>query len=156
MIVKSLEKSVNVLYQKNFCNKKVKMMERDNVNYKNATHCHICEEELKNDKVLDRDHLTGKYRGAAQNECNLNYKIPKHIPVIFHNLANYDAHLFIKNIGVTTGKMDCIPNNEEKYISFKKEIIVGTYTDKKENLVMLKVRSDLLIVSNSCHHHLTH
>ena len=97
---------------------------------------------LNGDKVLDHDHLTGKYRGAAHNSCNLNYKIPKHIPVIFHNLSGYDAHLFIKNLGVSQGKIDCIPKNEEKYISFKKEIIVDRFTDKngKEFNVKREIR----------------
>ena len=53
---------------------------------------------------MDHDHLTGKYRGAAYKNCNLNYKIPKFIPVIFHNLTSYDADLFIKILGVTKGK----------------------------------------------------
>ena len=106
------------------------MTEKDK-NYKNETHCYICEEEFKGDKVLDHNHLTGNYRGAAHNECNLNYKITKHIPVIFQILAGYDAHIFIKMLGVASGKIDCIPNNEEKYISFKKEIVVDTHTNKE-------------------------
>ena len=51
--------------------------------------------------------------------------------MIFHNLSGYDSHLFIKNLGFSEGDIDCIPNNEEKYISFTKKIEVGTYTDKK-------------------------
>ena len=50
--------------------------------------------------------------------------------MIFHNLSGYDSHLFIKNLGFTEGNIDCIPNNEEKYISFSKEITVGTYPKK--------------------------
>ena len=59
------------------------------------------------------------------------YSKPKFIPVIFHNLSGYDSHLFIKNLGFTAGNIDCIPNNEEKYISFTKNIEVGSYIDKK-------------------------
>ena len=51
--------------------------------------------------------------------------------MIFHNLSGYDSHLFIKNLGFTAGNIDCIPNNEEKYISFTKNIEVGSYIDKK-------------------------
>jgi len=93
--VESLEYSVRKIYN-NIFHKKVIMRTGDRENYKQATHCHICEKPLGEDKVLDHDHLTGKYRGAAHNACYLNYKIPKQIPVIFHNLAGYDAHLFIK------------------------------------------------------------
>ena len=97
-----------------------------------------CQDELGKDKVLDHCHLTGKYRGAAHNECNLQYKIPKFFPVIFHNLSGYDSHLFIKNIGTSEGKINCIPNNEEKYISFSKQIVVDTFTTKEGKKVDVK------------------
>ena len=114
------------------------MTEMDKKEYENATHCHICEEKLGEDKVLDHCHLTGKYRGAAHNECNLNYKIPKFFPVIFHNLSGYDAHIFIKNLGTTKGNINCIPNNEEKYISFTKQIVVDTFTNKEGKQIEVK------------------
>ena len=41
-------------------------------------------------KVRDHCHYTGKYRGAAHSACNLQYKIPKSIPAVFHNGFNYD------------------------------------------------------------------
>ena len=63
--------------------------------------------------------------------CNLNYKKPNFTPVVFHNLSGYDSHLFIKNLGFSQGNIDCIPNNEERYISFTKRIHVGSYTSKK-------------------------
>ena len=132
--VNELEKEIRKIYNKTikpgiskFKKMKLKdMPEKDKKDYKNATHCHICEGELGGDKVLDHCHLTGKYRGAAHNECNLKYIIPKFFPVIIHNLSGYDSHLFIKNLGATEGKINCIPNNEEKYISFTKQIVVDT------------------------------
>ena len=51
--------------------------------------------------------------------------------MVFHNLSGYDSHLFIKNLGFSQGNIDCIPNNEERYISFTKRIHVGSYTSKK-------------------------
>ena len=100
--------------------------------YKKATHCHICGGVLGDDKVWDHCHSTGKYRGAAHFKCNLAYQVPKYFPVFFPNLAGYDSHLFIKNLGVTEGNIKCIPNNEEKYISFSKEIVIGKYIYKKD------------------------
>ena len=52
---------------------------------------------------------------------------------MFLNLSGYDSHLFIKNLGFSEGNIDCIPNNEERYISFTKRIPVGSYTKKGEN-----------------------
>jgi len=49
-------------------------------------------------KVRDHCHLTNRFRGTAHAGCNRNYQIPKFIPVVFHNLLNYDSHLFIKKI----------------------------------------------------------
>ena len=95
------------------------------------TKCWICNEEFNDDKVRDHCHFTGRYRGAAHNKCNLNYKKPKFTPVVFHNLSGYDSHLFMKNFGFSEGNIDCIPNNEERYISFTIEIQVGSYTNKE-------------------------
>jgi hypothetical protein len=54
-------------------------------------------------------------------------KQPKFIPVLFHNLEGYDAHLFIRNLGVSSGDIKCIPKTEEKYISFTKQKGVYPY-----------------------------
>ena len=69
-------------------------------------------------------------------------KQPKFIPVLFHNLEGYDAHLFIKNLGVSSGDIKCIPKTEEKYISFTKEVVVDTFKNKdgKEKKVKRELR----------------
>ena len=68
----------------------------------------------------------GLYRGKAHNDCNLKYWIPDHIPIAFHNLSGYDAHLFIKELGKRFNKNDIgvIAENKEKYISFNVKISV--------------------------------
>ena len=99
--------------------------------FNNALECWICKGFLGDDKVRDHCHYTGRYRGAAHNRCNLKYRKPNNISIFFHNLAGYDSHLFIKRLNITEGNIDCIPNNEEKYISISKTIKAGTYTNKK-------------------------
>ena len=76
---------------------------------------------------------TIEYRGPAHDSCNLKFRKPKSISVFFHNLSGYDSHLFIKKLGSPDKKenIDCIPNNEEKYISFSKTIRTGHYINKK-------------------------
>ena len=107
--------------------------EEDIKHFNNASDCWICGEELGNDRVRDHCHFTGRYRGPAHNKCNLKYRKPKNISVFFHNLSGYDSHLFIKKLGTPdkNENIDCIPNNEEKYISFSKTIVTGQYTNKK-------------------------
>lgn len=50
-----------------------------------AEKCHICMQESGADRVRDHCHVTGKFRGAAHNTCNLNLKQRELIPVFFHN-----------------------------------------------------------------------
>ena len=91
--------------------------EEDNYNKENI--CHICKKEFNNDKVRDHCHFTGKYRRVAHNTCNLRYKIPKNIPVIFHNGSTYDYHFIIKDFACEfDGKFECLGENTEKYITF--------------------------------------
>ena len=70
------------------------------------------------DKVRDYCHITGKYRGAAHWSCNVNLKLNRKIPVIFHNLRCYDSHLIIKEISKFNLKLSVIPNGLEKYMVF--------------------------------------
>ena len=101
--------------------------EKEADDFNNANDCWICKGELGPDKVRDHCHFTGRYRGAAHNQCNLKYRKPAFTPVFIHNLTNYDAHLFVKHLGYSEGDISCIANNDEKYISFSKQITVGTY-----------------------------
>ena len=132
IFVEMLERYVKDIYQKYEANPaKMIFTAEDKIAYENAKHCHICEgglNDLSEKKVRDHCHITGKFRGAAHSACNINYRLPKFYPVIMHNLSGYDAHLFIKKLG---GDITCIPNTDEKYISFSKDITVGEYKDKK-------------------------
>ena len=138
LFVNMLEEDVKSIYKRFGKPKKMLFGTKEREEFDEATECWICHGELGLDRVRDHCHLTGKYRGAAHNKCNLQYRRPKFIPVVFHNLSGYDSHLFIKNLGVTEGNINCIPNNEEKYISFSKDIVVGEYTSKNGKIVDIK------------------
>ena len=101
--------------------------------FNRAIKCHICFKGFKKDdvKVRDHCHYTGTYRGPAHSICSLRYKTPHYIPIVFHNLSGYDAHLFIRELGkkFDTGKTDVIAENKEKYISFNVDVAVDSYTD---------------------------
>ena len=75
-------------------NKEIKSYEKQKV-------CHICKKSFvmkKNLKNSDHFHYTRKFRGAAHSECNLRYKVPKEIPVVFHNGSTYDYHFTVKEL----------------------------------------------------------
>ncbi|CAB4001817.1 Gastrula zinc finger [Paramuricea clavata] len=80
--------------------------------------CSICGNDLGDDRVRDHDHVTGLFRGAAHNMCNLKYRITWKVPVVFHNLRGYDSHLIMQEIGKFKMNINVVPNNMEKYISF--------------------------------------
>ena len=128
--IEMLEEDIKKIYKQfNFSKKMLPLTKKEQSDFENAKICWICQKGFKekDKKVRDHCHFTGQFRGAAHNECNLQFKKPKFTPVIFHNLSGYDAHLFVKNLGKSEGKIKCIPNNEEKYISFSKEIVVDGY-----------------------------
>ena len=88
-----------------------------------AKKCHICYGSFKpkDRKVRDHCHYTGIYRGAAHSLCNLQYKIPSYIPVVFHNLAGYDAHMFIRELVKYGSHMDVIAKTHRRlYILLRK------------------------------------
>ena len=97
---------------------------KEKIHYNEQEICYICKKEFdksdkKNYKVRDHCHYTGKYRGAAHNICNLRYKIPKEVPVVFHNGSTYDYHFIIKElVKESDGNFECLGENAEKYITF--------------------------------------
>ena len=123
------------IYNKYYCHpRKLILSRKEQESFNKETSCHICHGILNDDRVRDHCHFTGKYRGAAHNKCNLQCRKPRVLPVIFHNLQGYDAHLFIKQLATIPDKLECIPSTEEKYISFSKHIQVGEFKDKNTGL----------------------
>ena len=90
--------------------------------FKRETKCWICNEKFDGDnKVKDHCHFTGRYRGPAHNECNLNYRKPNFTPVVFHNLTGYDSHLFIKNLGLVRVISIVFPITRKSILALLKE-----------------------------------
>ena len=135
IFVEKLVELTKGIYE-DFYQKPVKMIVTPEIqqDFNSAVVCHICGFKLGKDRVRDHCHFTGRYRGAAHNKCNLMCKKPRILPVIFHNLQGYDAHLFIKQLSGVKGKLECIPCTEEKYISFSKHIKVGEYRHIQGNM----------------------
>ncbi len=131
------------------------MTESDEVKHELAKECYACKdifgrvwlnkkteklEEVK--KCRDHCHITGKYGGAACDKCNLRMRVPKFVPVLFHNVEGYDSHLFVRSLGLTEGDIRCIPKTDEKYISFSKNVIMESVVDEngKEKKLCLEMR----------------
>ena len=81
--------------------KAMRMTREDWLAFRTVETCHVCDKPLEGDSVRDHCHITGEYRGAAHNACNLKLRLnPKttSIPVVFHNLRGYDSHLLMQAI----------------------------------------------------------
>ena len=85
----------------------IPLAKEENKSFKEQETCHICKEKfcidsddenyINRKKVKDNCHYTGKFRVAAHSKCNLNYNVPKDIPIVIHN-ANYDTHFIINQL----------------------------------------------------------
>ena len=104
--------------------KMISLATEEKIHYNKQKICYICKKEFnnndkKNYKVRDHCHYTGKYGGAAHNICNLRYKVPKEIPIVFHNGSTYDYHFIIKElVKEFEGNFEYLGENNEKYITF--------------------------------------
>ena len=83
----------------------------------NSHTCWICKEELNTDKVRDHCHVTGKFRDAPHNKCNLKLRISRKLPIIFHNLQGYDRHIIFKELNNFDEDIAVIPKGIDKYMS---------------------------------------
>ena len=126
----------------------IPLTKKEEKNHNKQKVCYIYKREFNKDdsdkkhhKVKDHCHYMGKYRGAAHTICNLRYRIPKEIPIVFHDGSTYDYHFIIKQlVKEFDGNFKCLGENIEKYITFsvplkkeiknKKKIIEITYKIK--------------------------
>ena len=61
------------------------------------------------------------------------YKIPSYIQVVLHNLSDYNARLFIRELATSVpggAKMGVITKNKEDFITFSMKVAVDKYIDK--------------------------
>ena len=120
-LLKQFLKSMNTVKEimKKHFNKNLIMSEKEE-QFQSSNTSWICEKLIDNDdeKVRDHCHITGKFRGAAHWNCNINFQLTKKVPVIFHNLRGYDSHLIFCELNKFDVKIDVIPNRLEKYMEF--------------------------------------
>lgn len=136
--IKECEKYAQKSYKLTQKNKfKTKWKNTDEIQKHNRTKkCDKCNcgFEITNKKVAHHDHINGEFIGTYCNNCNLKYQYQRFLPIYIHNLKGYDSHLFIEALydnSTEDEKFHCIPNTEEKYLSFSKTIKVDEYYNKK-------------------------
>lgn len=119
--IKAIIKEKEEIKEKLLNAKPLALTDEEEEIFQNQNICHICNKEISvHEKRRDHCHIYGEFRGPAHNICNLNYKLPKKIPVIFHNLKNYDSHHIMTELGkFKEYDISVIPTTMEKYITFK-------------------------------------
>ena len=70
-----------------YFNENLIMSEEEEYLFQQGNSCWISKKLFDNDeeKVRDHCHVTGKFRGAAHWNCNINFQLTKKVSVIFHN-----------------------------------------------------------------------
>ena len=116
------------------------MTNEDEEIYHNSHICWICKQELNMDKKRDNYHVTGKFRGAAHNKCNLELRLPRKLPIIFHNLQGYDGHIIFKELNNFDVDIAVIPKGIDKYMS----IIVNRHITFIDSLQFYNTSLDTL------------
>ena len=89
------------------------MSVEDEKRFQSSNKCWICNKLFTIKKVIDHDHITGRYRSFVHSDCNINLELTKKVPVIFHKLKGYDSHLIIQEICKFDAKISVIPNGLE-------------------------------------------
>ena len=88
--------------------------------FQQSNSCRIFKKRFDNDEEKVRDHcqVTGKFRGTAHWNYDINFQFNKSLSVIFQNLRGYDSHLIFNNLDKFDVKINIIPNRLEKYMVF--------------------------------------
>ncbi|KAL4082979.1 hypothetical protein QTP88_028325 [Uroleucon formosanum] len=109
-------------------NEPIIMRKEDWCKHRATLKCDFCKCDIRwGEKVRDHCHLSGKFRYTLCNKCNLDLQQPNFVPCFLHNLTNYDAHFIITELGYDSKTISVIPNSEEKFISFSKDICLKAY-----------------------------
>ena len=99
--------------------KELVMAKEGDEGFENSTKCWICDNVYVGGDVKVTDcHVTGKYKGSARRDHNINVKLNHEIPVVFHNLKNYNSHLIMQELDLCNFEINVIPNGLEKCMSF--------------------------------------
>ena len=96
------------------------MSEEEEHLFQQSNSCWICKKLIDNEeeKIRDHCHVTGRIKGSAHGNCNINLQLMTKGPLIFYNLRGYDSHLSFSWLYKFDVKVTVIPNGLEKYMAF--------------------------------------
>ena len=130
---------INNFYNEHTTEAKAELQTHYKVKLCQDCNCNFTED---NKKVLHHDHISGRYISSLCSKCNLNYTYQRFLPVYAHNLKGYDGHFIVPALAREgeIGEVQCIPNNEEKYIAFTKRLTIQYETKEKNYNLSFDIR----------------
>ena len=96
----------------------MRMTREDSLAFRTAETCHVYDKPLDGDSMRDHCYITGE--GQPITPATSSYGLtpkPTASPWCFTTCVA-DSRLLLQAISKVEGRMSCIPNNTEKYISF--------------------------------------
>lgn len=130
--------------------KELTMSDRDWQQFEQAQFCYLCENEITKVKCRDHCHFSGKYLGAACQQCNLARRKPRKLKIFLHNGSKYDFHFIVKALNNKNVKnINILPYNGENFrtISFNSFQFVDSMSFLQNSLA--KLSEDLSNTDNS-------
>jgi hypothetical protein len=145
----------------------IRMTDEDIKNYEKSDKCYMCQGDFEEEpKCHDHCHFTGKYLGAACQQCNLLRRRPKQLNIFLHNGSKYDFHFIIKalNNKPKVTNINILPYNGENFrtISFNSFLFVDSMSFLQSSLSQLSedlsktknpysiLRQTYLVKTNEC------
>ena len=105
----------------NYEKKKIPLTKEEKINYNDHQISYICKKEFDKSNTAGPSSLELKKHHKVRDHCHYTgkYRVPKEIPVVFHNGSSYDYYFIIKElVKEFEGNFDCLGENTEKYITF--------------------------------------
>ncbi|XP_072161461.1 uncharacterized protein [Bemisia tabaci] len=108
-------------------NSEIIMSPSDLLDFENASNCKICHVSFDAPGVVKcRDHSheyspegESNYRGALCSLCNIKYRHPAHMTVVYHNGSKYDFKYVVQGLQGLPYRVEIVPASEENFISIK-------------------------------------
>jgi len=120
--------------------------------FNQATSCYMCNTFFTEKTVKCRDHchFTGKFLGAACQQCNLRRRKPRKLNIFLHNGSKYDFHFIVKALNQKPGvkNINILPYNGENFrtVSFNNFTFVDSMSFLQNSLA--KLSDDLAKTDN--------
>ena len=104
---------------KKYFNKDLVMTKEDYEDFGSYIKCWTFDDVYVEDgvNVRDHSHITRKYRGSANRDCNLYLQLNHKSPIVFHNIKNYDSPI-MQELCKFNFERNVMPNGLEKYMRF--------------------------------------